>query len=110
MSEKPVIPRVLARRDVEMAIDHCGEAAGTDVALNFVVALEAAFRAIGARPGAGSLRFAHELELPGLRTRRIARFPYLIFYIERDGHIDVWRVLHDRRDIPTGFADAEGDR
>lgn len=28
MSKKPVIPRVLVRRDVEMAIDHYGEAAG----------------------------------------------------------------------------------
>lgn len=110
MSAKPVIPRALARQDVEIALDHYAEMAGPDVALNFIGALESAYRMIGAKPGTGSPRFAHELELPGLRTRRIARFPYLIFYIERDDHIDVWRILHDRRDIPAGFADAESGR
>jgi len=110
VSAKPVIPRALARQDAEAAIDHYAQAAGSDVALNFVGALETAFRAIATKPGAGSPRFAHELELPGLRTRRVARFPYLIFYIERDDHIDVWRILHDRRDIPAGFAETEGDR
>lgn len=110
MSAKPVIPRALARQDVEIALDHYAEVAGPDIALNFVGALETAFRAIAAKPGAGSPRFAHELELPGLRTRRIGRFPYLIFYIERGDHIDVWRILHDRRDIPAGLADAKSDR
>lgn len=110
MSAKPVIPRALARQDVEAAVDHYADVAGSDVALDFVSALETAFRAIAAKPGTGSPRFAHDLELPGLRTRRIARFPYLIFYLERDDHIDVWRVLHDRRDIPAGFSDTEGDR
>jgi toxin ParE1/3/4 len=27
--------------------------------------------------------------------------PYLIFYIDRDDHVDVWRVLHAQRDIPA---------
>ena len=28
-------------------------------------------------------------------------FPILIFYVERETEIDVWRVLHDARDIPA---------
>jgi toxin ParE1/3/4 len=24
-----------------------------------------------------------------------------MFYIERDDHIDIWRVLHGHRDIPS---------
>ena len=28
-------------------------------------------------------------------------YPYLVFYIERDSHIDVWRVLHAQQDIPA---------
>jgi toxin ParE1/3/4 len=28
-------------------------------------------------------------------------YPYLVFYVESDDHIDVWRVLHASRDIPT---------
>jgi toxin ParE1/3/4 len=34
-----------------------------------------------------------------LRSRAIARFPFLIVYMVQDDHIDVWRVLHAQRDI-----------
>nr|GLK21621.1 plasmid stabilization protein [Microbacterium terregens] len=100
MTAKRVVPREKAHRDVEKAIDHYAREAGQDVALSFVNALEAAYRAIAKQPRVGSPRYAHELGLPGLRHRRLARFPWLIFYIERDEHIDVWRVLHAHRDIP----------
>jgi toxin ParE1/3/4 len=101
MNAKPVIPRAMAHRDVEEAIDFYDEQAGAEVALRFVDALKGAYRAISSRPAIGSPRYAHELELPGLRSRKIARFPYLIFYFERDEHIDVWRVLHSQRNIPA---------
>jgi toxin ParE1/3/4 len=29
----------------------------------------------------------------------------LVFYIERDDQVDVWRVLHAQRDIPDGLRD-----
>ncbi len=95
-----MIPRAVARRDVDEAIDYYAGEAGVDVALHFIDALKEAYRAISSRPAIGSPRYAHELELPGLRSRKITRFPYLIFYLERDDHIDVWRVLHGQRDIP----------
>jgi toxin ParE1/3/4 len=41
------------------------------------------------------------LNLPGLRSWPLTRFPHLVFYVERPEHIDVWRVLHGRRDIPV---------
>lgn len=43
----------------------------------------------------------HELNLPDLRSWALSRYPYLIFHIERPDHIDVWRVLHSKRDIPA---------
>lgn len=89
------------QRDVEGAIDYYADEAGADVALKFVDALKDAYRAIGVRPATGSPRYGHELEVPGLRSRRIGRFPFLIFYMERDDHIDVWRVLHAQRDIAS---------
>ena len=95
---KPVTPRAQARTDVENIVDHYLREAGADVALRFVAALEVAYGAIAARPGAGSPRFAHELGLPGLRSRAVRRFPHLIFYVEQPDHVDVWRVLHARRD------------
>jgi toxin ParE1/3/4 len=63
------------------AIDHYVREAGSDIALGFVDGLEAAYRAIAEHPGVGSSRCAHERDLPGLRHRRLARFPWLDFYV-----------------------------
>ena len=75
--------------------------AGPAVALAFIDALDNAYRHIGEQPGSGSPRYAHELDIPGLRCRSAGKFPYLIFYVERETEINVWRVLHDARDIPA---------
>jgi toxin ParE1/3/4 len=42
-----------------------------------------------------------------LRNWAVKGFPYLVFYIERDDHIEVWRVLHGRRDIPSRMREPE---
>jgi toxin ParE1/3/4 len=101
VSDKPIVLREAARRDIDAALDHYSAQAGEVVALGFVDELEHAFRDIGRHPAAGSPRYGHELELPGLRTWPVRRFPYLIFYVERAEDVDVWRVLHARRDIPA---------
>jgi toxin ParE1/3/4 len=108
VSQKPVLPRRLARRDVEAAVDHFIRDAGPDVAVGFVDALQTAYRAIAAHPAAGSPRYALDLALPGLRTRALKRYPYLVFYVERGDHIDVWRVLHAQRDIPAWMRESDG--
>jgi len=101
MSAKPVVPRDRARRDFEDAVDYNAHEAGEQIALRFIDAIESAFRAIAGHPAAGSPRYAYELDLPGLRTWLVKRHPYLIFYIDQENHIDVWRVLHTQRDIPA---------
>jgi toxin ParE1/3/4 len=101
MTAKPVVPREQARKDIEAAADYYADQAGEDVALGFIEALEAAYRLIAARPATGSPFYGHELSLPGLRHRRLKRYPYLVFYVDRDDHVDVWRVLHAQRDIPA---------
>jgi toxin ParE1/3/4 len=107
VSAKPVVPRVLAISDVEAALDHYLSEAGSNVADGMVDALDKAFAHIGRQPGTGSPRYAHELNLPGLRSWPLTRYPYLVFYIERDDHIDVWRELHAKRDIPAWLAGEE---
>ena len=72
----------------------------TDAALNLIDSLEAAYTHISKNAATGSTRYAHALDLPGLRTWPLTGHPYLIFYVEQDAHIDVWRVLHMSRDIP----------
>jgi toxin ParE1/3/4 len=72
---KPVVPRVRAREDVEAALDHYVGEAGADIALAFIDALEAAYEFLGASPAAGSPRWAHDLNLPGLRSVQLKGFP-----------------------------------
>lgn len=103
MTSKPVVLREIARRDVDEAIDFYLAEAGEAVALRFIDELQAAIFAIGRRPAAGSPRYAQELDLPGLRIRLLRRFPYLVFYVERDRDVDVWRVLHAKRDMPASL-------
>lgn len=73
--------------------------------MGFIAALQNAFIFIGDYPGAGSLRYAYELDLPGLRAHRVKDYPYLVFYLEREDRIDVWCVLHARKDIPFWMSD-----
>jgi len=107
VSKKPVRPRELARRDVEAAVDYYAREAGADVAIGFIDALQAAYHSIADHPAVGSPRYANELGLRGLRSRILRRYPYLVFYVERDDHIDVWRVLHAHRDIPAWMQEPE---
>jgi len=104
---KPVRLRRLAADDIEAAIDHFLEAAGNGVASGLIDALERALHQISRHPHSGSLRFSYELDIPELRAWPLARFPYLVFYVEREGEIDVWRVLHTRRDLPATLADED---
>lgn len=100
MKAKPVIPRALANQDIEGAIVYHLE---QQAALGFIDALE---QADTRHPASGIGRYAHELELPGLLCWPLKRCPHLVFYVERDDHIDVWRVLHGARDIPEWLTES----
>ncbi|MEG3123720.1 type II toxin-antitoxin system RelE/ParE family toxin [Sphingomonas sp. GB1N7] len=100
MTSKPIVLRVIAEGDIEEAAAYYADTAGESVAIRFAEALDAAYRVVASRPAIGSSLLAHDLGLAGLRSRKLKRFPYLVIYIERDDHIDVWRVIHAQRDIP----------
>ncbi|MYA17351.1 MAG: type II toxin-antitoxin system RelE/ParE family toxin [Gammaproteobacteria bacterium] len=101
MSAKPVVLRDRARSDIEDVVEYYLGEAGLEVALSFIDEVEDALRTIGNQPGVGSPRYAHELGVPGLRSRSAGRFAYLIFYVVHEEEVDVWRVLHAARDIPA---------
>ncbi len=101
MSVKPVVPRELANRDVEEAIEHYLKEGAAKAALGFIRALERTYAHIGRHPATGSPRYAHELNLPGLRSWPVSPYPHLVFYVEAEQCIDVWRVLHGSRDLPA---------
>jgi toxin ParE1/3/4 len=97
----------VAYQDVDAAIDYFLSEGADQTALNFIGALERAYRHIACHPATGSPRYAHALDIPGLRCWPLRRFPYLVFYIEQNDHIDVWRVLHGLRDIPERMIGTE---
>ncbi|MEJ1962164.1 MAG: type II toxin-antitoxin system RelE/ParE family toxin [Gammaproteobacteria bacterium] len=109
MKSKALVPRKRAERDVDKAIDYYLSENAPEAALGFIDALEQAYGHIGRHPDAGSSRYATELNLPGLRFWPLKKYPYLVFYLERSDHIDVWRVLHGARDIPAWMRDPGSD-
>lgn len=100
---KPVIPRQKARRDVDAAVAYYLDADEPDVAREFIAALQRAYEHLSRFPASGSPRYAVELGLPGLRCWPVSPFRYLIFYIDGADAVDVWAVLHERRDIPDAL-------
>ena len=64
MNGKSIIPRGLANRDVEEAIDHYLDDAGERTALAFAEALEHPYEHIARDPRAGPPPDARELDLP----------------------------------------------
>src|SRR5262249_61331192 len=99
MSVKPVVPRDRASRDVDDAITYYLKELAGEAALGLVDALEDAYGLLGRHPAIGSSRYAHQLGIPGLPSWSLARFPYLVFYVAREEHIDVWGGLPCPRGI-----------
>lgn len=102
---KALIQRKLALIDIDQAISHYLEEGAEAAALGLVDALEQAYAHIARQPGTGSPRYAHELGIPDLRFWPLRKYPYLVFYVEHADHVDVWRVLHMKRDIPAWMAE-----
>lgn len=99
---KKLILRRLADNDVLVALDYYV----TNVpehALDLLNDIEHAYQHIQQFHATGSLKYAYDLSLPELRVWRCERYPYLIFYVEYPNCIEVWRVLHEKRDIPSAF-------
>lgn len=97
---KPVRLRSLAADDIDDAVDYYRDNAGEQVALDFIDEVQAAFALISTGPRVGSLRYGYHLDIPDLRALPVKRFAHAVFYVETDDLVDVWRVLHTRRDIP----------
>jgi toxin ParE1/3/4 len=98
---KPVLQRALAQADIVRAFDHYLVEASAAVASDLVLEIEASMHAIARFPSAGSSRYATPLSIEGLRFVIVERFPYLMFYLDREDRIEVIRVLHQHRDMPS---------
>lgn len=104
---RPVRLRALAATDIEGASDYYLDQVSEQMALEFIDAVERGIRRISRSPNAGSLHFAYELGIPDLRAWPLRRIPYVVFYVAANDEIDVWRVLHSRRDLPAALQSPE---
>jgi toxin ParE1/3/4 len=100
VTDRPLVPREQAVRDIDAAVAFHLEDGGATAALGLIDAVEQAFVHVASQAASGSPRYAHELNLPGLRSWPLSNYPYLVFYVVQETYVDVWRVLHGRRDIP----------
>ena len=103
MNAKRAVLRAPARQDIEAAVDHYRAEAGERVALGLVGALEQALRHVARHQATGSPCHGHALGLSGLRNWCVKRRLHLVFNVEREDHIDVWRLLRER-DTPAWLA------
>jgi toxin ParE1/3/4 len=108
VTSKPVRLGDAAGLDVRASAFAYRTEAGEAVALRFTQAVERALSHIGTHPASGSPRYAHMLDLPGLRVWPLRRFPYLVFYAEGEDAVVVWRILHASRDIPATLLGDDG--
>jgi len=90
-----------ALHDVTDTLDHYVDQGTEAAAYGLVDALEKACTTIAEHPAIGSRRHGEALGIDGLRTWPVEGFPFSVFYVERHDEVEVWRVLHMRRDIPT---------
>jgi toxin ParE1/3/4 len=101
MTRKRVVPRQQATDDFDRIVDYYLVEAGDEVTARFIRGLRSAYRLLEETPGAGSRRLSQQTGFHQLRTWPVSGFPYLICYVERSEHVDVWRVLHDQRDLAS---------
>lgn len=107
MSEPVVLKRPAARIDLAAHYAHIGERS-LDAAERFRHQAEATFQALARSPGTGAAYSAGDPRLAGLRCSRIKRFRnHLVFYLPIEGGIEVIRVIHAARDIPTVLGSGE---
>ncbi len=105
MKAKRVAVRQAAARDIDVAVSHYLQEGGAALATRFVAALAEAYRHIRRFPATGALRYAAALGIAGLRFWPLNKFPYLVFYVEREDPVDVLKVLHAQRDSPAWLRD-----
>jgi len=99
MSVKSIVPHRHTIDDADDVIDYYREHAGVTVAESFAFEIDEAFTCLSKHPNIGSPRPEHDLDITGIKSWALKRFPHQIYYNVQDEHIELWRILHPRRDV-----------
>jgi toxin ParE1/3/4 len=98
---KPAALRPLAGEDLVERARYYEGSGGRELARRFFAASTDALRSVESTPGIGSPVIGELIEVPGLRRVGIAGSRCGWFYLEREDHLDVVRLLADRQDLET---------
>ena len=99
MTVRTIAPHRHAIEDVRDIICYYREQVGTGVAENFAIEIDDAYARLRQHPSIGSPRPAIDLDIEGIKSWALKRFPHQIFYVIQNDHVELWRILHPRRDI-----------
>ena len=99
MTVKTIAPHRHAIADVHDIICYYREQAGTAVAENFAIEIDEAYARLQRHPNIGSPRLALELDIVWIKSWAMKRFPHQIFFEIQNDRVELWRILHPRRDI-----------
>jgi toxin ParE1/3/4 len=105
MAQRKLVRRPAAQRDLAEAVRYLRKESGAAVSHRFLDEVNATFTRLRSFPNLGTPWPTTRRELVGLRRRLIPHFPYSVFYLSSDEVIELVRVLHNSRDIPTLLED-----
>lgn len=97
--------RPKADAEFDEALDRYLLEAGAAIAERFVGAVEDAHNLIAEAPGVGAPGLGLQMAIDGLRVWKIGGFPYLVVYLESDAGVEILRLLHVHRDVPSVLID-----
>src|SRR4051794_6043967 len=107
---RAVVKRPRAEADLIGCYAYLGEKASDATADRFLAAVEKTLGLLARSPGIGAPHDTNNPRLSGLRYFPVSKFkPYILFYRAFDDRIELVRVLHGARDIPTILAEGEGE-
>ena len=96
-----------ARKDLVAIYRHHAREAGVRTADRFLASAEATFLRLAAMPGLGKQFDLEDIPIDELRFLPLgSRFKkYLVFYRPVEGRVEIVRILHGARDIPSTLAE-----
>ena len=99
MAVRTIAPHRHAIADVHDIICYYREHAGTAIAESFAIEIDEAYARLNRHPNIGSPRLSYDLEIEGVKSWALKRFPHQIYYNVEADHVELWRILHPRRDL-----------
>ena len=95
---KRAVLRPSARAEQHAEVQYYRREAGANVAAKLVRAMSTALRQLALNPAIGSPTMGQALGMPGMRIWRLDRFRLSYWYVEREDHLDVVRLVGHGQD------------